>query len=68
MHCVMWQQHNEDRPHQVFKGLTLTSFSHSEVGQGKIHLEVLTTTWTRSDIPGRTHPDVKAHGLGRISV
>lgn len=40
---------------QVLKGLTLTSFSDSELGHGHIHLEAVTTNWTSSDLPGRTH-------------
>lgn len=52
----MWQQHNNDRTHcaSAFtaKCLSLTSFSHSGLGHGHIHLEVL--IMMGSDLPAFT--------------
>lgn len=40
---------------QIEKGLSLTSFSHSELGSGHVDLEMLSVNWMHSLSPGKNH-------------
>lgn len=66
----MWQRNDKDTIHcaQVLKGLSLTSFSYSELGQHLIHLEAFTLNWTCSLLPERTCFDLRPADLEKIDL